>query len=979
MTTSKSERILRFLFSFLSITSILAFHLPQQQNFHRSIHWQLHSSGKESKSKYVPDDTENGPINSKSLLEDADDSLRLQRFADQQQQEDDSAAMNRRLFMGAALLGSSAVVSNLPQDFASALAEEEFDKDGFGKLNWISTPVNKRTGVTVFDAEKLGYNVRFVTYLSRFLLVFDLDCQKWWYSKAAEIPRAASKDEVELVRLKQFGAFSASVEIGLQEYGGSDGPAKLMKSLVSRYCPDLAAVRKSREQLGLTKLTEDQELKEMREIKEARRQIALLFGLMEKNQPTEEINQLLAAIDNGSIKSVVVEDGGSGYAPGYGSPYVEFPPPKAGPDFKTATGRATLRPNGKILRLDVGNRGNGYQKPPTVTLSAPGATSDSDVPKGKAATAKAYIFKNGPNKGKIERFNLVDQGEGYKEGERIRVTISPPELSPENGGVTATANTVMELEVASIEVVDGGSGYAIETNIPIYVEPPPATAKVNLNDPYEARIIDRSQPLPKSLDPKLKKLILEPNDPNSLTSNVGKVAKNEGVGGAGGCIGRACYDRPVVACAKAQAETSSFSEFRNEIDAREAVDAEAKVVQKRIVNAVSAGADSQMKIPAFWNGGPSSSSAQLLTLIPAGIGLEYDQSLRRFVLSADTDFLEINKGSLVGTSNRPLDPEFGPRGRSPIERDVTLNLSSFLRFSLSGAICASGAHFLLTPLDVVKTKLQTDPENYPGVIRAFKKLAKEGGIEGFFAGWAPTFVGFFFWGSASYSTTELLRRYFVDALGPEARTLEVPIILLSSAIGAAFSTFIICPFESIRIRSVSQPDYGTNLFDVTARMVKEDGVSSLFSAVPPMLAKEIPFNTAKFLIFSLVSNVLYDAFPAAQEDIKLSLGVSLVSGMTGGLFAAIVSNPGDATISEMKKSQTKVGPIEAVKSLIDKGGYAMFFRGLPVRMAFYPLIVSMQFFAFDAIRLNLGIGSDDLKLYLDVLGGALNEGSVGPA
>ena len=37
-------------------------------------------------------------------------------------------------------------------------------------LQWESSPVNKRTGVTVFQAENFGYNVNFVTYLSRFLL-----------------------------------------------------------------------------------------------------------------------------------------------------------------------------------------------------------------------------------------------------------------------------------------------------------------------------------------------------------------------------------------------------------------------------------------------------------------------------------------------------------------------------------------------------------------------------------------------------------------------------------------------------------------------------------------------------------------------------------------------------------------------------------------------------------------------------------------
>jgi hypothetical protein len=440
-------------------------------------------------------------------------------------------------------------------------------------------------------------------------------------------------------------------------------------------------------------------LKEQREIKEARRQIALLFGLMERNQPVESIEKVLAAIDNGCIKSVKVEDGGGGYAPGYGSPKVEFPTPKAGTDFKTAKGRATLRPNGRILRVDIENRGFGYQKAPTVIISPPGADRGIVIPGAQSATAKASVFKSGVNKGRLERLQLIDSGEGYYNGEKIRVSLSPPELAPEQGGVLALAKVVLELEVASIEIVDGGAGYAIEKPIPIYVEPPPFTARINMNDPLEARIIDPSQPLPMSMvgNAKMRQKIPEPDDPSSLTSVVGKVAKNDGIGGGGGCTGRACYDKPVVACGIAQAETSSFSEFRIETDAREQVDTEAELVQKRVISATTAGSDSQMKPPPFWTGGSSSSSAQLLTLIPAGLGLQYDSTLGRFVLTAGGDFIDIQE-SVLGVSNRPLDPEFGPRGRSPIERDVTLDLSTFLRFCLSGAICASGAHLVLTPV-----------------------------------------------------------------------------------------------------------------------------------------------------------------------------------------------------------------------------------------------------------------------------------------
>jgi solute carrier family 25 phosphate transporter 3 len=144
--------------------------------------------------------------------------------------------------------------------------------------------------------------------------------------------------------------------------------------------------------------------------------------------------------------------------------------------------------------------------------------------------------------------------------------------------------------------------------------------------------------------------------------------------------------------------------------------------------------------------------------------------------------------------------------------------------------------------------------------------------------------------------------------------------------------------------------------------------------------KEIPFGVSKFFVFTLTTRILFQTFPAAQEDIQMSLGVSLVSGMMGGLAAAIVSNPADATISEMKKANTKVSPLDAAKNLIARGGYANLMRGLPVRMLFYPLIVSMQFFVYDVVRLYLGVGADDLKVYLDVLGSALQDSgtTVGP-
>jgi solute carrier family 25 phosphate transporter 3 len=309
---------------------------------------------------------------------------------------------------------------------------------------------------------------------------------------------------------------------------------------------------------------------------------------------------------------------------------------------------------------------------------------------------------------------------------------------------------------------------------------------------------------------------------------------------------------------------------------------------------------------------------------------------------------------------------------------MELSFSTYLRFALSGAICSSSVHLALTPIDVVKTKLQTKPEKYNGIVNSFQKVWNEEGPSSFFTGWVPTALGFFFVGGCVYTLSELCRRYLIDLAGPiSATNYEIPIILLSAGFAAFWGSIVSSPFESIRIRSIAQPNFSPRFDGVLARMVQEEGIGSLFSAVPILLVKGIPYSMSKFTVFDLSTEWMYKTFPAAQEDLQLSLFVSLFCGTLAGIAAALVSNPADATISEMKKTKTDMGPIEAAKMVFDRGGFAGFFKGLQLRMIYYPLVVSLQFLVYDVVRFNLGIGSDDLKLYLDVLGGALNE-SGGP-
>lgn len=622
-----------------------------------------------------------------------------------------SAPASRRVLFGSTLIGVGTALSYGTTDVACAAGSDTTTSNNMvgkdagttanrskSRLQWQVTPVNKRTGVTVYDAERAGYKVNFVTYLSRFLLTFDPDCQRWWINRAADIPRTATADQVTAYRNSQFGAFSASVEVGLQEYGRPNGPETLFASLIRRYCPNdstgttgTAATPAASASAALSMGagmdgTTASKLRRDREMKEARRQICLLFGLMEQNQPVDALTQQLAAIDNGSIARIQIIDRGSGYAPGYGSPDVRFPPPEAGSGYVTATGRAILSPNGKLLRIDVINRGAGYSKPPLVTISPPAAIRFSDVGTefAEAAQAEATLFRSGPNKGRVERIQLISPGAGYTQREIIRILIRPSDTPIQKGGITATATAVLEYEVSEIVIVNNGTGYAVEKPIKIYVEPPPPTALSNMNDPLIVRSIAATESSSSSKE--LRNKVSDSKDPLSIPS-LRVIPDNLG------------SSRPVVAVAYPTAVNKNiFNAFRKSDDdplKTGMADVSEKATSpspRRIVSATSAG---DLPEPLnFVSGG----SSELLSLLPAGVGLEFNALYNRYELAVDPNYQD-NAPLWLKSKARKIDPDFGPRGRSPIERDMQLGVATYLRFILSGAICCSGAHLLLTPID----------------------------------------------------------------------------------------------------------------------------------------------------------------------------------------------------------------------------------------------------------------------------------------
>lgn len=300
---------------------------------------------------------------------------------------------------------------------------------------------------------------------------------------------------------------------------------------------------------------------------------------------------------------------------------------------------------------------------------------------------------------------------------------------------------------------------------------------------------------------------------------------------------------------------------------------------------------------------------------------------------------------------------------SPIDKVVKpapTGIDLYARFAIAGAVCCSVTHGGLTPVDVVKTRIQLEPEVYnKGMITAFRQVIAKEGAGALLTGFGPTAVGYALQGAFKFGGYELWKKIAVDYVGFEnAQNNRQLIYLGSSAIAEFFADIALCPLEATRIRLVSQPDFAPGMLPAFARLAREEGIGGFYAGFGPILFKQVPYTMAKFGVYEVVSEKLIGAYgkPKSQLSPGEASALNLGSGLIAGFAAAIISQPADTLLSKINKTKALPGETTGGRLIKMAGqlGPAGLFTGLGARLFMVGTLTAGQFAIFGEIKRVLG-------------------------
>ncbi|XP_071866361.1 mitochondrial phosphate carrier protein 1 isoform X1 [Bombus fervidus] len=276
----------------------------------------------------------------------------------------------------------------------------------------------------------------------------------------------------------------------------------------------------------------------------------------------------------------------------------------------------------------------------------------------------------------------------------------------------------------------------------------------------------------------------------------------------------------------------------------------------------------------------------------------------------------------------------------------------FMLCGLGGILSCGITHTMVTPLDLVKCRIQVDPAKYKSVFNGFRVTMAEDGTRGLAKGWAPTFFGYSIQGMFKFGLYEVFKVYYSALAGEEmAYEYRTSLYLISSASAEFFADIGLAPFEASKVKIQTTPGFANTLREAMPKIYGEEGLSGFYKGLVPLWLRQIPYTMMKFACFERTLELLYKyVVPKPRQECTKGeqLVVTFAAGYIAGVFCAIVSHPADSVVSKLNQEKGA-----SAVDVLKKMGITGVWKGLGPRIVMIGTLTGAQWFIYDAVKVWL--------------------------
>lgn len=177
----------------------------------------------------------------------------------------------------------------------------------------------------------------------------------------------------------------------------------------------------------------------------------------------------------------------------------------------------------------------------------------------------------------------------------------------------------------------------------------------------------------------------------------------------------------------------------------------------------------------------------------------------------------------------------------------------FLAAAAGGVFACGPTHTAITPLDLAKCISQTSKSIPSSPITTLRmiyqgseptvKMGLRTGLPGVVTGWSATLVGYSIQGAGKYGLYEFFQYKYKNLV---STGFNQDLINGAASASAEFIADLgLCPLEAVKVRLQTNPSYAQGLIHGFSKMMNEGGVSSFYSGLGPLWARQIPYTVTK--------------------------------------------------------------------------------------------------------------------------------------